>query len=167
MRSLMWILIFSLFGARAIAPGDPAPLPKVTDSYGKPVDLAEVARSGKYIVLWFYPKASSPGCSAQGKRYAELYEEFARYNVEIFGVSHDPAAEQCEFIEKLALKGAMIPDRDGTLAKAYKVSNFFGFYARDTFLINPRGQVEKVWRNVNPFKDPDTVLAYLKEKLGK
>lgn len=167
MRSLVWVLILSIFGARAIAPGDLAPLPKVTDSYGKPVDLAEVAKSGKYIVLWFYPKASSPGCSAQGKRYAELYEEFARYNVEIFGVSHDPAAEQCEFIEKLALKGAMIPDREGTLARAYKVNSFFGFYARDTFLINPQGTIEKVWRSVNPFKDADTVLAYLKQKLGK
>lgn len=146
----------------ALAPGDPVRLPKVQDSYGKTVDLAALAERDKYLLFWFYPKASSPGCTAQGKRYAELYSEFAKLDVEVFGVSADPAAEQCAFIEQMALKGAMLPDRDGSLARLFKVGGFWGFYNRDTILVSPQGRIERIWRNVNPFRDADTVLAYVR-----
>lgn len=59
----------------------------------------------------------------------------------------------------------MIPDPEGRLARAYGVRNLFGFYSRDTILLNPEGRIERIWRGVNPFKDADTVLAYLKERL--
>jgi len=146
----------------ALSPGDPVNLPKVQDAYGRPVDLAALASEGKYLLFWFYPKASSPGCTAQGKRYAELYSEFEKLGVEIFGVSADPAAEQCAFIEQMALKGAMLPDREGRLAQLFKVGGIFGFYNRDTILVNPKGRIERIWRNVNPFRDADTVLAYVR-----
>jgi peroxiredoxin Q/BCP len=162
MRRLWWITLL-LAPVLALAPGDPVALPKVQDSYGRPVDLAAIARGGKYLLFWFYPKANSPGCTAQGKRYAELYNEFDRLGVEIFGVSSDPAAEQCAFIEQMALKGAMLPDKNGTLARLFKVGGFFGFYSRDTILVNPQGRIERIWRNVNPFRDADTVLAYMRE----
>lgn len=160
MRRFLWILLL-MAPALALVPGDPVNLPKVQDSYGKPVDLAARVKAGKYLLFWFYPKASSPGCTAQGKRYAELYGEFEALGVEIFGVSADPAAEQCAFIEQMALKGAMLPDRDGSLARLFKVGGLFGFYNRDTILVNPQGRVERIWRNVNPFRDADTVLAYV------
>ncbi|MCS7067036.1 MAG: peroxiredoxin [Meiothermus sp.] len=159
----LWFLPLLLAPALALAPGDPVSLPRVQDSYGRPVDLAAVAREGKYLLFWFYPKASSPGCTAQGKRYAELYGEFDRLGVEIFGVSADPAADQCSFIEQMALKGAMLPDKDGTLARLFKVGGFLGFYNRDTILVNPKGRIERIWRSVNAFRDPDTVLAYVRE----
>ncbi|MCX7602324.1 MAG: peroxiredoxin [Meiothermus sp.] len=159
----LWFLLLLLAPALALAPGDPVSLPRVQDSYGRPVDLAAVAREGKYLLFWFYPKASSPGCTAQGKRYAELYGEFDRLGVEIFGVSADPAADQCSFIEQMALKGAMLPDKDGTLARLFKVGGFLGFYNRDTILVNPKGRIERIWRSVNAFRDPDTVLAYVRE----
>ena len=156
--------IISLFFGRSYAVDEPAQLLTVQDSYGKTVNMAKLVEEGNYILLWFFPKSLSPGCSAQGKRYADLYGDFEKLKVEIFGVSGDPGQEQCEFIEKLALKGGMLPDKNGTLAKAFKVGGVFGFYNRDTILINPQGKIERVWRNVNPFKDADTVLAYLKEK---
>ncbi|GIW25510.1 peroxiredoxin [Meiothermus sp.] len=159
----LWFLLLLLAPVLALAPGDPVVLPKVQDSYGKPVDLAATARQGKYLLFWFYPKASSPGCTAQGKRYAELHGEFAKLGVEIYGVSADPAAEQCAFIEQMALKGAMLPDKDGTLARLFKVGGVFGFYNRDTVLVNPQGRIERIWRSVNPFRDADTVLAYVRE----
>ncbi|WP_038045960.1 peroxiredoxin [Thermus caliditerrae] len=160
MRALTLLFFLGLFKAQALAPGDKAPILEATDSYGRPVDLR-----GSYVVLWFYPKAKSPGCTAQAKRYTELYPEFQRLGARVFGVSHDPASEQCDFVEKLALKGGMIPDRDGRLARAYGVRNLFGFYSRDTILLNPEGRIERIWRGVNPFKDADTVLAYLRERL--
>ncbi|GEM86779.1 peroxiredoxin [Meiothermus granaticius] len=167
MKLAFAVLMLGALGARGLAQGEPAPLLKVQDSYGKPVDFAQLTAAGEYILLWFYPKAKSPGCTAQGKRYAELYPEFQRLKVAVFGVSHDPAAEQCAFIEQLALKGGMLPDRDGRIAKAFQVGGLFGFYNRDTVLINPQGRIERVWRGVNPFKDADTVLEYLRSKLGK
>ncbi|WP_460309488.1 thioredoxin domain-containing protein, partial [Thermus brockianus] len=68
-------------------------------------------------------------------------------------------------IDKLSLKGGMLPDPQGRLARAYGVRSLFGFYSRDTFLLNPEGRVQKIWWGVNPFKDADTVLAYLRERL--
>lgn len=166
MRSLLCILAL-LTSALAQKVGDPVALPKVRDSYNKPVDLPALAQEGHYLLFWFYPKALSPGCTAQGKRYAELYDEFKKRGVEVFGVSADPGAEQCEFIEKMALKGGMIPDRSGALARLFGVGGFLGFYSRDTILVNPQGRIEQIWRGVNPFRDADTVLAYLKERVGK
>ena len=163
MKRLKWMMFVFALPVLALAPGDPVALPKVQDSYGKPIDLAATAREGKYLLFWFYPKASSPGCTAQGKRYAELHGEFAKLGVEIYGVSADPAADQCSFIEQMALNGAMLPDKDGTLARLFKVGGVFGFYNRDTILVNPKGRIERIWRGVNPFRDPDTVLAYVRE----
>ena len=57
------------------------------------------------MVLWFYPEAKSPGCTAQAKRDSELYPEFQRLGARVYGVSHNPAREPCSFLEKLALQG--------------------------------------------------------------
>ena len=163
MRPFLVLALLPLSLALALAPGDPVRLPKVTDSYGRVVDLEALARGGKYLVFWFYPKANTPGCSAQAKRYAELHGEFQRLGVEVFGVSADPPEEQCAFVERLAFKGAMIPDRKGELARIFGVGRFFGLYARDTILVNPQGRVEAVWRNVKPLDDPDRVLAHVRQ----
>ncbi len=159
--TLFLLGLFGLLGrAQALKPGDPAPRLQGVDSYGNPVNLR-----GSWVVLWFYPRAKSPGCTAQAKRYTELYPEFQRLGVRVYGVSHDPAGEQCDFVEKLRLKGGMIPDPKGEWARAYGVRSLFGFYSRDTVLINPEGRVEQVWRNVNPFRDADQVLEYLQSRL--
>jgi peroxiredoxin Q/BCP len=89
----------------------------------------------------------------------------------VFGVSADPAATQCRFVEQRALQGGMIPDPDRTLGPAFGVGGWMGFghllgmYSRDTILINPQGKIEKVWRRVNPFRDSQVVLDYLKSKV--
>lgn len=155
-----------------LKPGDPAPLMQVQDAMGRTVDLAELVKQGRYIVLWFYPKASSPGCTAQGKHYAELHDAFRQLGAEVFGVSADPASAQCLFIDRLAWRGGMIPDPSGVVGRAFGVGGWLGFglllgmYNRDTILINPQGRIEKIWRNVNPFQDAKAVLDYLKSKAG-
>lgn len=158
---LIWLLL--MLWSSALAVGDAVALPTVRDSYDKPIDLQARLEQGKYLLFWFFPKSLSPGCTAQAKRYTELYGELQKMGVEIFGVSSDPKAEQCEFIEKLSLKGAMIPDKGGVLAKLFGVGGVFGFYNRDTVLVNPEGRIEHIWRGVNPFNDADTVLAYLRK----
>lgn len=161
------LLVFGALFAKGVSVGDVAPLPKVQDSYGKPVDLAEVIKQGKYVVLWFYPKAMSPGCTAQAKRYAELFDQFRALGAEVYGVSSDPASEQCDFIEQLGLKGGQLPDKSGGLAKAFKVGGILGFYNRDTIVIGPDGKVAAAYRGVNPFRDADNVLAFLKSRVKR
>lgn len=153
-----------------LQPGDPAPLIAVEDALGQSVDLAHLVKEGKWVVLWFYPKAKSYGCSAQGKHYADLYDRFRELGAEVYGVSADPASAQCEFIDQLALKGGMIPDKAGTVGQAFGVSGWLGIgkwlgmYNRDTVLINPQGKIEQIWRGVNPFNDAQTVLQYLENQ---
>jgi thioredoxin-dependent peroxiredoxin len=141
--------------------GDAAFLPALKDSYGQSVNLADVA-AGQWLVLWFYPKALTSGCSLQAKRYSDLTFDLEAANVRAFGISHDNAEEQCEFIESMKLSGQMLPDTDGALAAAYGVSGVF--YNRDTVLINPEGKIEKIWRSVNPVDDADRVLEYVRSQ---
>lgn len=101
-----------------------------------------------------------------------FFDEFKRLGAEVLGISADPAAAQCSFIDQMALKGGMIPDPSGVVGRAFGVGGWLGFgllfgmYNRDTILINPEGKIEKIWRNVNPFQDAQIVLEYLKSKVG-
>ncbi len=147
---------------QSLTEGDVAFLPVMQDSYGETLELASVPAAGQWLALWFYPKAMTSGCSLQAKRYSDLSSEFEAANIRAFGISHDNAAEQCEFIESMKLSGQMLPDTDGALAAAYGVSGVF--YNRDTVLINPEGKVEKIWRSVNPVDDADKVLEYVKSQ---
>lgn len=130
------------------------------DAFGEELDLGELTREG-WLVLFFYPRAGSPGCSLQARRYAALREEFRRLGATVVGVSPDRAEAQCGFAERTGL--AMVPDPEGELARAYGVRRFFGILSRDTFLINREGRVEKIWRRTNPLRDADRVLAYLRK----
>lgn len=155
------VLIFLLacVMAQTLNEGDKAFLPTLKDSYQNTVNLAEIAASGQWIALWFYPKALTPGCSIQAKNYSDKAELLKQANIQAFGVSADNPDEQCHFIEELKLSGQMLPDSDGSLAKAYGVDGTL--YKRDTILISPEGKVAKIWRSVNPSNDADTVLEFV------
>jgi thioredoxin-dependent peroxiredoxin len=156
------VLVLFLLGcvmAQTLNEGDNAFLPTIEDSYNNTVNLSELSVSGKWIALWFYPKAMTSGCSIQAKHYTDMAQDLQNANIQAFGVSADNPDEQCQFIEELKLSGQMLPDSDGELAKAYGVSGVF--YSRDTVLINPKGVLEKIWRTVNPSTDADTVLEYV------
>lgn len=141
--------------------GGRAYLPLVQDAFGRRLDLAELAERG-WLVLFFYPKAGSPGCSLQARRYAALREEFQRFGATVVGVSPDPAPAQCAFAERTGL--TMVPDPQRALARAYGVRGFLGILSRDTVLVGRHGMVERVWRRVNPLRDPDRVLAYVRDR---
>jgi thioredoxin-dependent peroxiredoxin len=156
---ILLLLSLSLASAQSLKEGDAAFLPTLNDSYDSAVNLAEVVASGHWLVLWFYPKAMTPGCSLQAKRYSDLQVELEAAKILAFGVSADDAEAQCNFIEALKLSGQMLPDRNHSLAKAYGVQGIT--YSRDTVLINPAGMVEKIWRQVEPIDDADRVLEYV------
>lgn len=157
MRSCVFALfLLACAMAQTLNEGDRAYLPTLKDSYSNTINLSELASSGKWIALWFYPKALTPGCSIQAKHYTDMSQTLADAHIQAFGVSADNPDEQCHFIEELKLSGQMLPDSDGSLAKAYGVNGVF--YSRDTILISPEGVVEKIWRSVNPSTDADNVL---------
>lgn len=143
--------------------GQTVELPTVNDSYGRPVDLAAEAKAGHHLVFFFYPKASSPGCTIQAKGYSDRYSEFEALGAQIYGVSQDPAEAQCTFIEELALQGRMIPDHDRRLADLFGVEGLIGAYSRDTVVVSPEGKIAKIWRDTDPWNDPQQVLEYLQE----
>ena len=148
--------------AVALKVGDLAPLPSVLDSYGKPVKLESF--KGKWMVLFFYPKAGTPGCTAQNIEYTKLYKDFVDANAVVFGVSNDSGANQCKFIAEHGLKVPQLPDQKEELGKAFGVAGFFSFYSRDTFVINPKGQVALVKRDVNAIGDARDVLGFIKNQ---
>jgi thioredoxin-dependent peroxiredoxin len=160
--NLFWLLLLggmTMALAQSLNEGDAAFLPTFQDSYGESVNLADVPAAGQWLALWFYPKAMTGGCSLQAKRYSDMTPELQAANIRAFGISADAADEQCAFIESMKLSGQMLPDSDGALAAAYGVSGVF--YSRDTVLINPEGNIEKIWRSVNPVDDADRVLEYV------
>jgi thioredoxin-dependent peroxiredoxin len=148
--------------ASALKVGENAPLPNVVDSFGKPVKLDSF--KGKWIVLFFYPKAGTPGCTAQNIEYTKLYQEFLAANAVVFGVSNDSGANQCKFIAEHGLKVPQLPDQTEALGKAFGVAGFFSFYSRDTFVIDPKGQVALVKRDVNAVGDAREVLGFIKNR---
>jgi peroxiredoxin Q/BCP len=160
----VWLIfllgVMTMALTQSLKEGDVAFLPTLEDSYGKTVNLADIPAAGEWLVFWFYPKAMTSGCSLQAKRYSDIAQDLQAANIRSFGISHDNAEEQCAFIESMKLSGQMLPDIDGALAAAYGVIGVF--YSRDTMLINPDGKIEKIWREVNPVDDADTVLEYVK-----
>jgi thioredoxin-dependent peroxiredoxin len=148
--------------ALALKVGDAAPLPNVLDSFGKPVKLESF--KGKWMVFFFYPKAGTPGCTAQNIEYTKLYKDFLDANTVVFGVSNDSGANQCKFIAEHGLKVTQLPDQKEELGKAFGVAGFFSFYSRDTFVVNPKGQVALVKRDVNAVGDARDVLEFIKNQ---
>lgn len=159
-RLLILLMLIAPLALAQLQEGDAAFLPDVEDSYGNAVNFNELNDAGYWIALWFYPKAFTNGCSLQAARYSDLNETLLEAGIQAFGVSADDAETQCEFVEELATNGHMIPDPDRLIAEAYGVIGG-NFFSRDTVLINPEGQVEKIWRTVNPIDDADRVLEYV------
>lgn len=135
----------------------------VSDS-GSIVKLSDY--KGKWIVLYFYPKADTPGCTAQAKEYTKLMDEFTKLGVQVFGISTDSVKAIKKFKQKHGLKVVFLSDPKGEVAKAYGVKVILGFCSRDTVIVNPQLRVEHIYRGVDPSADPHSVLDYIKKKLG-
>lgn len=120
---------------------------------------------GKYLVLYFYPKDSTPGCTTEANDFESLRKDFAKINTEIVGVSRDSLKSHNKFCEKNGLKFPLISDPEGKICSDYGVwveKSMFGRkymgIQRATFLINPKGMVESAWHNVNVKGHAQTVL---------
>jgi len=124
----------------------------VTDGGGS---LKLSSLEGKHVVLYFYPKDDTPGCTKESCGFAENYNNFTEKGAEIVGVSKDSVARHDKFKTKYDLPFTLVSDEDGTICEAYGVwkekKNYGRTYMgieRSTFLINKKGEVTKVWRGV-------------------
>ena len=126
---------------------------------------------GKNVILYFYPKDLTPGCTTQACDFRDRYEDFSDLNAVILGVSLDDAAKHTKFIEKHGLPFSLLVDHEHKVAEAYGVwtlkKNFGKEYMgieRTTFLINEQGMIEKQWRKVRVKNHIEDVLNYLKTR---
>lgn len=110
---------------------------------------------GHYIVLYFYPKDNTPGCTKEAQEFQDLLEVFQKHNTIIIGVSKDSMESHKRFSEKYQLSFPLISDAEGQLCEAFGVWREKSMYGkkymgidRSTFLINPQGIIQKVWRSV-------------------
>lgn len=146
--------------------GDLAPSFSLSDKDGKQLHLSDFL--GKKIVLYFYPKDNTPGCTRQACAFAGLFREFERKGAAVIGISKDSAASHAKFAEKHNLPFILLSDPDLEAIKAYgvwqekKLSGKTSFgVVRTTFIINEEGKVEKILPKVNPDKNAAEVLAML------
>ena len=149
--------------------GTKAPEFTLPDKDGNPVSLTDFA--GKKVVLYFYPKDNTPGCTRQACAFAEAYEEFKKINAVVIGVSKDSVASHQKFAEKHGLPFILLSDPELTAIQAYGVWQEKKLYGkvsmgvvRSTFVINENGMIEKVMPKVKPDTNAADILAYLKTK---
>ena len=127
------------------------------------------ALKGKKLVLYFYPKDSTPGCTTQGGNFRDLYSEFKAANTEIFGISRDSLKSHEKFKAKQNYPFELISDEDETLCKLFdvlKLKKLFGKeymgIERSTFLIDEEGKLLQEWRKVKVAGHVQEVLAAVK-----
>lgn len=146
-----------------------APEFTLPDKDGNPVSLTDFA--GKRVVLYFYPKDNTPGCTRQACAFAGAYEEFKKINVVVIGVSKDSVASHQKFAEKHGLPFILLSDPELTAIQAYGVWQEKKLYGkvsmgvvRSTFVINENGMIEKVMPKVKPDTNATEILEYLTAK---
>ncbi|KWQ04599.1 bacterioferritin comigratory protein [Acinetobacter harbinensis] len=147
--------------------GKPAPSFKLQDQNAKWHSLSQY--KGKWIVLYFYPKDNSPGCTQEANQFKALYPQFIQNNAVVLGVSLDDVKSHQKFSEKLALPFPILADSNQQLAQQYGIVRNFGIAQiakRESFLIDPQGTIVYHYNSVNTQSHAAQVLADI-EKLTK
>ncbi len=146
-----------------------APSFNTLDNLGNQQSLTKYL--GQYVLLYFYPKDSTPGCTIEALGFQERYSDFLDNQCEILGISKDTKESHQKFCDTHKLTFPLLLDPEGNIAEAYgvlKEKSMFGKkyigINRESFLINPEGNIEMHWPKVNPLSHPQEVLDYLNKK---
>ena len=143
-----------------IEQGRPAPDFELQSDDGQTVRLSDLR--GKPVVLYFYPKDDTPGCTRQACGIRDAWSEFQRAGAEVLGISADTEGSHERFKAKYSLPFTLLADPERTLAEPYGVGREGkSSYERSTFVIDAHGNVAKIMRRVNPDRHADEVLAAL------
>ena len=156
--------IASTMAAAAPAVGDAAPDFRLQDQNSEWHALGDY--QGKWLVLYFYPKADTPGCTTEACEFRDNIFAYEDLGAAVVGVSLDDVASQADFAEKYSLPFPLLSDAAQEVATAYGVLTSFGNMQvanRETFLIGPDGKIAKHYDSVDPATHSAEVLADLKE----
>jgi len=148
--------------------GTAAPKFKLASSTGSAVDLADLLGK-KPVVLYFYPKADTPGCTKQACGFSDAIASYQKIGVPVFGISPDPEKAVTKFAEKFKLNFPLLADEDHAIAEKFGVWQEKSMYgkkymgvARTTFIIGPDGKIAHVFEKVKPEGHDQEVLEKLK-----
>ncbi|HTI99075.1 MAG TPA: thioredoxin-dependent thiol peroxidase [Dongiaceae bacterium] len=146
--------------------GDKAPVFTAATNGGGTVSLADY--KGKNVILYFYPKDDTPGCTKEACAFRDEFAAFKKKGAVVLGVSPDPVKAHDKFVDKFKLPFPLLADVDKKIVEAYGVwgeksfmgRKYMGVY-RVTFLIGPDGRIKKIWPQVKPEEHAAEVLAEL------
>ena len=144
--------------------------PKFSGDCTSDIKLSNSDFIGKNLVVYFYPKDSTPGCTLEGQDFRDNFKKFKKLNTAILGVSRDSVKSHNNFKEKQSFPFELLSDPDEKMCKAFDVMKMKSMYGkqyigvdRSTFLINDKGMVVKEWRSVKVKGHVDEVLSAVKE----
>jgi len=129
---------------------------------GKEFKLSEVGAKGKNVVLFFYPKAMTSGCTKESCGFRDVYAELAKLDTVVIGISTDTAGDQQKFIDKEKLNFPLIADPEKKATEAFGALAPNGYARRFSFVIDKAGVVRKVYTTVDPNRHPAEVLEFVK-----
>ncbi len=159
-------LAASLFAADAVPPvGQPAPGFTLPSQDGSKIALNDLR--GKWVVLYFYPKDNTPGCTIEAHNFQRDLSKYEQLNAMIVGVSVDSADSHQDFCAKQGLTFKLLADTEKKVSDQYGSLRPNGMAARNTFLIDPEGKLAKVWTAVNPASHSEEVLTAIGAAAGK
>ncbi len=166
--AVMTLVGLSLSAQAAPAAGAPAPDFRLQDQNGDWVSLKDFR--GKWVVLYFYPKDNTPGCTTQACEFRDDIFAFRRADAVILGISVDDVASKKDFAAEHSLPFSVLADPDKATTRRYgvltKMMGLFEFARRDTFIIDPQGRIAKHFPKVDPDGHSAMVLAELKTLRG-
>ncbi len=150
-----------------VSEGDKAPSFELESDSGERVASKDFA--GKYLVLYFYPKDNTPGCTREAQSFTEAKRKLSAAGAAVVGVSKDSIKSHCGFRDKYAINFPLLSDADLSVHKAYGAYGEKTMYGkkvmgtiRSTFLVGPDGKVARAWRNVKVDGHVDDVIAAIK-----
>ena len=148
--------------------GTKAPAWKALDQEG----LMQASKNylGQWVILYFYPKDDTPGCTTEACSFRDGFAKFKRAGIEVIGVSVDSVKKHAKFVEKYSLPFTLLADEDKKIVEAYGVWGKKKFMGREymgtnrvSYLIDPKGKIAKVYDKVKPDEHAGEVLADVKE----
>ena len=146
--------------------GDEAPAFSAPANGGGRLSLAEL--KGKNVILYFYPRDDTPGCTKEACAFRDHFAEFKKKGAVVLGVSTDPVKSHDKFVAKFKLPFTLLADEDQAIVQAYGVWGQKSFMGRKylgthrvTFLIGPEGRIKRIWPTVKPEEHAEEVLAAL------
>ena len=147
-----------------------APNFKIPSSNNKEFELKK--NKNKFLIIYFYPRDNTPGCTNEAKDFSRLYKEFKKLNCEIFGISKDSIESHKKFISKFKIPFQLLSDEKIVALKKYRAWGEKSMYGkkfmgikRTTVLISPKGKIIKIWNNVKVKDHAKEVLSCLKEAI--